>query len=56
METDLYKKVENMKEKQSKLDRNLIIKMYNDGMKKVDISKFFNASKSTISMILNHEI
>lgn len=48
----IFKKSNNIREIQSKLDRELIKKLYIDGMKQIDISKKLNASKGTISYIL----
>lgn len=52
---EIYNKVENSKyiERQCKISREEIIKMYNSGIKQVDIAKHYNASKSTISGIIN---
>lgn len=49
---EIYKKVENYKETRSKISREDVIKMYNSGIKQVNIAKHFNASKSTISDII----
>ena len=49
---DIYNKVDSYKEVQSKIDRDYVIKMYNDGIKQVNIAKYFNASKGTISDII----
>jgi hypothetical protein len=50
--TEIYYKVENFKEISSKLSRNDVIKMYEDGMKQIDIAKHFNTVKSTICGII----
>lgn len=49
---EIYKKVENYKEIQSKISRIDVINMYNSGIKQVDIAKYFNASKGTICDII----
>lgn len=48
----IYHKVQNYTEKQSKLNRNEVKRLFDSGVKQVDIAKQFNASKSTISLIL----
>lgn len=45
-------KVKNYKEKQSKINRDLVIKMYNEGIKQINIAKYFSASNGTISDII----
>ena len=42
----------NYKEIQNKIDRDKVYKMYDSGMKQVEISKHFNVTKSTISKII----
>lgn len=42
----------NHSEKQSKIDRDKVLEMFNNGYKQVDIAKHFSASKGTISDIL----
>ena len=49
---EIYSKVINYKEKQHKIDRDLVIKMYNEGKKQIDIAKHFSASNGTISDII----
>lgn len=49
---EIFKKSQTMKEVQSKLDKELVRKMFEDGMKQIDIAKYFNASKGTICGIL----
>jgi len=49
---EIFYKVENYKELQKKLPREDVIKMYNSGIKQIEIAKFFNASKGTISDII----
>ena len=49
---EIYDKVKNYKEKQSKLPVIDIIEMYKNGIKQIDISKKYNASKGTISDII----
>jgi len=51
---EIYDKVINYKEKQSKLPINEIMKLYKNGMKQIDISKKYNASKGTISDIIKN--
>ena len=48
----IYKKVDDYKEPQSKIDRDEVYKMYDDGIKQKDIANHFNASRGTISDIL----
>lgn len=38
-----------------KIDANKVIELYNNGMKQVDISRFFNVNKSTISGIIKRK-
>jgi hypothetical protein len=50
---EIIEKSLNLKEKQSKLNRELIKKMYfEDKIKQIDIAKYFNASPGTISDII----
>ena len=50
---EIIEKSENLKEIQPKLDRELVRKMYfENNMKQVEISKYFNASKGTICDII----
>jgi len=49
----IYKKVDDYKEIQGKIDRNEVYKMYDSGTKQKDIAKHFNASRGTISDILS---
>lgn len=51
---EIYFKVDNYKEIQPKIDREIVKKMYLDGIKQVDIAKHFNASKGTISGIIKN--
>jgi len=37
---------------QSKISREIVYKMYTDGIKQIEIAKYFNASKGTISNII----
>ena len=48
----IIEKSNNLKEKQGKIDRNLVKELYENGMKQVDIAKYFNAGKGTISDII----
>lgn len=48
----ILKKSKNIKEIQSKINREEIRKLYENGMKQVDIAKHFNARKGTISEII----
>lgn len=48
----IIEKVNNYKEIQSKIDREEVRKMYENGIKQVEIAKHFNASKGTISDII----
>lgn len=50
--TEIYKKVDNYKEKQTKLPVDEVIKMYQNGIKQIEISKYFKSSKGTISGII----
>lgn len=49
---EIYDKVINFKEVQKELPKEEIYKMYDNGMKQIEISKHFNASKGAISGIL----
>jgi len=49
---EIYFKVENYKEIQTKIPREKVYKMYNSGIKQKDIATHFSASKSTISGII----
>ena len=51
---EIYYKVFNYKEIQAKIDRTEVIKMYNSGLKQIEIAKYFNASKGTISDIIKY--
>ena len=42
----------NYKEKQNKLDHDIIISLYKNGMRQCDISKMFSSSKGAISGII----
>ena len=42
----------NYREPQSKIDREVIKQLYLSGKKQVEIAKYFNTSKSTISEIV----
>jgi len=48
----IYEKVNNYKEKSPKIDRELIKKMYNSGLKKIEIGKMLKINRATISRIL----
>ena len=48
----IYDKINNYKEPQSKIDREIVRELYLSGKKQVEIAKHFNASKSTISDII----
>jgi hypothetical protein len=52
---EIYMKLDNYKEIQSKLPREEIINMYISGIKQIDIAKYFNASKGTICDIIKKE-
>lgn len=49
---EITKKSKTTKEVIKKIDRNEIKKLYENGMKQIEISKYFNASKGTISNII----
>ena len=51
-EKAIYEKANNYKEKQSKLPIDEVISLYENGMRQIDISRKFNASKGTISGII----
>lgn len=55
IELILDKKKENLREIQPKLDRNSVIKLYESGMRQIDISKKFCCAKSTISEIIKKQ-
>lgn len=48
----IIKRSENLKEIQGKIDRDKVKELYNSGMRQVDIAKYFNAKKGTISDII----
>lgn len=48
----ILEKSENMREVQPKINRNEVKKLYESGMRQIDIAKYFSASKSTISSIV----
>jgi len=48
----IIKKSLNIKEKHKKLDRSVIVSMYESGKKQIEIARFFGCAKSTISDIL----
>jgi hypothetical protein len=48
----LYRQVNNFKEVQKKIDREKVYEMFDSGMKKVEISRYFNSAKSTITDII----
>jgi hypothetical protein len=54
-EKEIYDKVKNYKEKQSKLPIDKVISMYENGIKQISIAKHFNASKGTISGIIKNK-
>jgi len=56
LKTEIYRKVFNYKEIQGKLDRNVVYEMYDSGIRQIEISKHFNASKGTISDIIKNRI
>lgn len=49
---EIYEKSKNIREIQPKIDRKEVIKLYDSGVKPINIAKQFNASKGTISEIL----
>jgi hypothetical protein len=49
---EIQNKIITYKEKQKKIDRHIVIEMYNNGSKQIDIAKHFSASKGTISDII----
>lgn len=48
----IEQKSKNIKEVQPKLDREVVLKMYNSGLSQIEIARHFNASKGTICDIL----
>ncbi len=48
----ILEKSKNLKEIQPKIDRSKVKELYESGMKQVDISKYFNSKKGTISEII----
>jgi len=48
----ILEKKNNLREVQPKINRELVIELFKNGMKQIDISKKLNCRKSTISMIL----
>lgn len=53
---EIINKSINYKELQTKINRDEVYKMYDSGMKQVEISKHFNASKGTISDIIKRRV
>jgi predicted XRE-type DNA-binding protein len=51
----IIEKSNKLKEVQSKIDRNLVKLLYDNGMKQIDIAKKLNASKGTISDIIKND-
>lgn len=51
-EDEIIYKTNNLKEIQKPLDRNVVKEMYENGMKQIDIARYFSASKGTICDIL----
>ena len=49
---DIFNRIEKFKVIQSKIDRIKVKELYENGMKQIDIAKYFNASKVTISGII----
>ena len=49
---EICEKMNNYREPQSKIDREVIKQLYLSGKKQVEIAKYFNTSKSTISEIV----
>jgi hypothetical protein len=49
---EIIEKSKKLKEKQFKIDRDEVKKMYKSGFKQVEIAKYFNAGKGTISGII----
>lgn len=52
---EIIEKVKNYKEKQTKLSVDDVMMMYKNGKKQIEIAKFFNASKGTISGIIKKQ-
>ena len=48
----ILNKANNLKEIQSKINKDKVKELYDTGMKQIEIAKFFNASKGTISGIV----
>jgi hypothetical protein len=48
----IYERLNKHKEVQPKIDRNEVKRMYNSGIRQIDISKHFNVNKSTICLII----
>lgn len=51
-ESIILDRVKNHREPQPKINRDLVLQLYESGMKQIEISKYFNTSKGTISDIL----
>lgn len=49
---EIEKKSKNLKEVQPKIDRKKVKELYDNGIKQVDIAKYFKAKKGTISGII----
>jgi len=52
LKVKIYEKIKTYKEVRQKISREQVYEMYESGMKQIEISKHFNASKSTISGII----
>jgi len=48
----IYAKVDSYKEKQPSLDRKMVLQMYKDGIRQIDIAKQLKCAKSTICSIV----
>ena len=55
LKDDIYKKIESYKELRAPLDKEKVIRMYESGMKQVEIRKYFGCAKSTICQIIKKE-
>jgi hypothetical protein len=55
-EKNILEKSKSDKERQGKIDRYKVFELYNKGIKKSDIARILNASKGTISDIINKNL
>jgi hypothetical protein len=54
LKKQIYNKVNNFKEVQKKINKEEVYKLFDNGMKKVEISRYFNSARSTITDIIKN--